>query len=68
MYFTEEPDPIRQLRETLRRFVENELPPDLRRQLDREHRFPPELFRELGDLGLMGMTAPESSGGAVPIA
>ena len=63
MYFTEEPDPIRQLRETLRRFVENELPPDLRRQLDREHRFPPELFRKLADLGVCGLTIDELYGG-----
>jgi alkylation response protein AidB-like acyl-CoA dehydrogenase len=63
MYFTEEPDPIRQLRETLRRFVENELPPDLRRQLDREHRFPPELFRKLADLGVCGLTIDEQYGG-----
>ena len=63
MYFTEEPDPIRQLRETLRRFVEDELPPDLRRQLDREHRFPPELFRKLADLGVCGLTIDEQYGG-----
>lgn len=63
MYFTEEPDPIRQLRETLRRFVEDELPPGLRRQLDREHRFPPELFRKLADLGVCGLTIDEQYGG-----
>ncbi len=63
MYFTEEPDPIRQLRETLRRFVKDELPPDLRRQLDREHRFPPELFRKLADLGVCGLTIDEQYGG-----
>ena len=63
MYFTEEPDPIRQLRETLRRFVEDELPPDLRRQLDREHRFPPKLFRKLADLGVCGLTIDEQYGG-----
>jgi alkylation response protein AidB-like acyl-CoA dehydrogenase len=63
MYFTEEPDPIRQLRETLRRFVANEMPPELRRQLDKEHRFPPELFRKLADLGVCGLTIDEEYGG-----
>jgi alkylation response protein AidB-like acyl-CoA dehydrogenase len=63
MYFTEEPEHIRQLRETLRRFVAEEMPPELRRRLDREHRFPPELFRKLADLGVCGLTIDEAHGG-----
>ncbi|MFK7896422.1 MAG: acyl-CoA dehydrogenase family protein [Myxococcota bacterium] len=63
MYFTEEPDHIRQLRETLRRFVADEMSPELRRQLDKEHRFPPELFRKLADLGVCGLTIEEEYGG-----
>lgn len=63
MYFTEEPEHIRQLRETLRRFVAEEMPPALRRRLDREHRFPPELFRKLADLGVCGLTIDEAYGG-----
>jgi alkylation response protein AidB-like acyl-CoA dehydrogenase len=63
VYFTEEPDHIRLLRETLARFVETELPADLRRTLDREHRFPPELFRKLADLGVCGLTIDEEYGG-----
>jgi alkylation response protein AidB-like acyl-CoA dehydrogenase len=63
MYFTEEPEHIRQLRETLARFVASEMSPDLRRQLDREHRFPPELFRKLADLGVCGLTIDEAHGG-----
>jgi alkylation response protein AidB-like acyl-CoA dehydrogenase len=63
VYFTEEPDHIRLLRETLRRFVETELPPELRQRLDREHRFPPELFRKLADLGVCGLTIDEAYGG-----
>jgi alkylation response protein AidB-like acyl-CoA dehydrogenase len=31
---------------------------------DREHRFPRELFAELGELGLMGVCVPEALGGA----
>lgn len=63
MYFTEEPDHIRLLRETLARFVENEMPAELRRRLDREHRFPPELFRKLADIGVCGLTIEEEYGG-----
>lgn len=63
MYFTEEPEHIGPLRETLRRFVAAEMPPELRRRLDREHRFPPELFRKLADLGVCGLTIDEEYGG-----
>ncbi len=63
MYFADEPEHIRQLRETLARFVATEMPPELRRQLDREHRFPPELFRELAALGVCGLTIDEAYGG-----
>ena len=63
MYFTEEPEHIRLLRETLVRFVEAEMPAELRRRLDREHRFPPELFRKLADLGVCGLTVAEEFGG-----
>jgi alkylation response protein AidB-like acyl-CoA dehydrogenase len=63
LYFTEEPDHIRLLRETLARFVAAEMPADLRRRLDREHRFPPELFRKLADLGVCGLTVAEEYGG-----
>ena len=63
MYFTEEPEHIRLLRETLARFVEAEMPAELRRRLDREHRFPPELFRKLADLGVCGLTVGEEYGG-----
>jgi len=63
VYFTEEPEHIRLLRETLARFVEAELPAELRRRLDREHRFPPELFRKLADIGDCGLTVAEEFGG-----
>jgi isovaleryl-CoA dehydrogenase len=32
--------------------------------IDRDNRFPPGLWRELGDLGLHGITVPEADGGA----
>jgi len=63
VYFRDEPEAIRQLRETLRRFVAAEMPPEKVRQWDREHRFPPELFRRLAELGVCGLTIDEAYGG-----
>jgi alkylation response protein AidB-like acyl-CoA dehydrogenase len=51
------------VRRTVREFAEERVAP-LAAELDREHRFPYELVRELAGLGLMGMTIPEEYGGA----
>jgi isovaleryl-CoA dehydrogenase len=51
------------LREMVRSFAERELDPQAERH-DREERFNVELFRKLGDLGLLGATVPEAYGGA----
>ncbi len=59
----QEPEHIELLRETLRRFVANEMPRDAVRRWDREHRFPPELFRKLAALGVCGLTIDEAYGG-----
>jgi short/branched chain acyl-CoA dehydrogenase len=51
------------IRRTVRDFsVERVMP--VAEELDREHRFPYDLVRELAELGLMGMTIPEEYGGA----
>jgi alkylation response protein AidB-like acyl-CoA dehydrogenase len=63
VYFADEPEHIGLLRETLRRFVAQEMPREKIRQWDREHRFPPELFRKLADLGVCGLTVDEAHGG-----
>ena len=63
MYFADEPEHIGMLRETLRRFVAEEMPADRVRQWDREHRFPPELFAKLAELGVCGLTIDEEYGG-----
>jgi len=63
VYFTDEPEHIAILRDTLRRFVAAEMPRDQVRQWDREHRFPPELFRKLAALGVCGLTVDEAYGG-----
>lgn len=63
MYFADEPEHITLLRETMRRFVAQEMPADAVRRWDREHRFPPELFRRLADLGVCGLTIEPEYGG-----
>ena len=63
LYFTDEPEHIAMLRETLRRFVAEELPADRVRQFDREHRFPREVFDKLASLGVCGLTVDEAYGG-----
>jgi alkylation response protein AidB-like acyl-CoA dehydrogenase len=62
-YFADEPEHVALLRETLRRFVAAEMPPERVRQWDREHRFPMELFRRLADLGVCGLTIEPDYGG-----
>ncbi len=63
MYFTEEPEHITLLRETIRRFVADEMPREKRRHLDRDHTFCRETFRKMADLGICGLTIPEEFGG-----
>ena len=51
------------LREQVRRFAEERIRPGVDER-DREHRFPEEIVREMGELGLLGMMVPEEHGGA----
>lgn len=51
------------LRDTLRSFVQENIEPQAH-QYDREEKFNLELFRKLGELGVLGLTAPEEYGGA----
>ena len=51
------------LRESVRRFAETEVEPQAL-EFDRDERFNLPLFRRLGELGLLGITAPERFGGA----
>jgi isovaleryl-CoA dehydrogenase len=53
----------RALRELVRSFSEREVDPQAERS-DQEERFNMELFRKLGDLGLLGITVEERFGGA----
>ncbi|WP_219215983.1 acyl-CoA dehydrogenase family protein [Variovorax boronicumulans] len=59
-----EPDHIRQLRATLQRFIDKEMPRSAAAAWDRDNHFPREVFQRLGQLGVMGLTVPEEHGGA----
>jgi alkylation response protein AidB-like acyl-CoA dehydrogenase len=63
MFFADESDTLSDLRAMLQRFVAEEMPPEKVRLWDREHRFPPELFRKLADLGVCGVTIDPAYGG-----
>ncbi len=54
---------IEALRDTVRRFAESRIAP-LAAETDRNNAFPMHLWRELGDLGVLGITASEDYGGA----
>jgi alkylation response protein AidB-like acyl-CoA dehydrogenase len=52
-----------QIRDMARQFAQERLKP-FAADWDREHRFPAEALREMGELGFMGMLVPEDWGGA----
>jgi len=62
--FVDEPGHIAELRRQLRRFVTQHAPREKRRQWDRDHTFPRDLYRQLADMGLMGLTIDQAYGGA----
>lgn len=58
-----EPEHVTALRNQLRRFVAEKAPREKRRAWDKAHDWPRDLFRELCDLGLCGLTIAEEHGG-----
>jgi alkylation response protein AidB-like acyl-CoA dehydrogenase len=63
MLFADESESLSDLRDMLRKFVAEEMPPEKVRSWDREHRFSLEVFRKLADLGLCGITIDSEYGG-----
>ena len=57
--FTDEPEHVGQLRDTIRRFVAAHAPREARIQWDRDHRWPRDVYAELNKLGLTALTVPE---------
>lgn len=60
----DEPEHVRMLRETTRRFVEAEMPRAKAREWDRGNIYPAEVIAKLGAMGMMGLTVEERYGGA----
>ncbi|WP_049999144.1 acyl-CoA dehydrogenase family protein [Halococcus sediminicola] len=56
------PDEHRMMRDTVREFCEAEIEP-LAQEIEDEHRFPEEVFAELGSLDVMGVPISEEYGG-----
>src|SRR5215471_4023816 len=54
---------IAMLRDTVRAFVEAEIAPRAA-DIEKANLFPADLWKRLGDLGVLGMTAPEEYGGS----
>ncbi len=54
---------INALRDTVHRWAQERVKP-MAAQIDQTNEFPNELWREMGDLGLLGITTPEEYGGA----
>src|SRR5476649_1956363 len=54
---------IEMLRETVFKFAQSELAPRAA-DIDEMNEFPQDLWRKMGDLGLLGLTAAEEYGGA----
>ncbi len=56
-------DAQRLIRDTTREFTRREIAP-IAEEIDREDRWPAELWPKLGELGLLGITVPEAYGGS----
>lgn len=60
----EEQEHITMLRESIRRFLDQNYSREQAREQDRTMAFPKEIYQKLCDLGIMGLTTPEEYGGA----
>lgn len=64
MYFADEPEHITMVRDSMRRFVEQELPREKIREWDRAGEAPLSVFEKLAATGVCGLTIDEEYGGA----
>ena len=60
------PEHVVILRDTLRRFVDAEMPRSMAAKWDKENYFPRDILLKLADLGFTGLTVPEKHGGCGP--
>ena len=63
MYFADEPEHITMLRDSLRRFTEQETPREKRREWQAANAWPRDVFAKLADMGVCGLTVAEEFGG-----
>ena len=57
------PEEVEALRDMVHRFAQERIAP-LAAEIDRSNEFPAHLWREMGEMGLLGITVPEEYGGA----
>lgn len=62
--FAPEPDHVSEIRRQLQRFVAEKMPREKRIAWDREATWDRALYRQIADMGLVGLTIPEAYGGA----
>ncbi len=59
---TNSSEDIELLRESVRRFAQEKIAP-IAQSVDQDNEFPADMWRQLGNLGLLGVTIPEKFGG-----
>ncbi|MEL7113362.1 MAG: acyl-CoA dehydrogenase family protein, partial [Pseudomonadota bacterium] len=62
-YFANEPDHVTEIRRQLQRFVAEQAPREKRREWDRQSTWPRDTFKQIAEMGLIGLTIPEEYGG-----
>ena len=63
-YYSSEPEHVSEIRRQLQRFVHEKMPREKRVEWDKCCTWDRELFKEIAEMGLIGLTVPEEYGGA----